>query len=64
MERIESVESKLNAFVTELDNQAMESARRADSGLANDTVRPPRHGVPVAIKDQMHMLDLARLRLF
>ena len=33
----------------------MESSRRADRELGNGTVRSPLHGVPVAIKDQIHM---------
>ena len=55
LDRIDSVDPKLNAFVTVLDDQALELSRRADRELGNGTIRSPLHGVPVAIKDQIHM---------
>lgn len=55
LDRIESVEPSLNAFVTVLDHQALEWSRLADRELGSGTIRSPLHGVPVAIKDQIHM---------
>ncbi len=54
LRRIEEVEPKLNAFITVTAERAMRSARQAESEIAAGTHRGPLHGVPVAVKDQIH----------
>ena len=54
LRRIEKVEPRLNAFVTVTADHAMESARKAETEIAAGTHRGPLHGVPVAVKDQIH----------
>ena len=54
LRRIERVEPKLNAYITITADHAMESARRAESEIASGIHRGPLHGVPVAVKDQIH----------
>ena len=52
--RIEEVESKLNAFITVMADEALDSARKAESEIASGEYRGPLHGVPVGVKDQIH----------
>ena len=54
LDRIEDVEPQLNAFITVLADEAVESARQAESEIAAGTHRGPLHGVPVGVKDQIH----------
>ena len=54
LRQIERVEPTLNAYITVLPDQAIESARQADSEITAGTDRGPLHGVPVAVKDQIH----------
>ena len=54
LRQIERVEPTLNAYITVLADQAIESARQADSEIAAGTERGPLHGVPVGVKDQIH----------
>lgn len=54
LDRIEEVEPKLNAFITVLGDEALESARQAESEIASGNHRGPLHGVPIGVKDQIH----------
>ena len=54
LRRIEHAEPRLNAFVTVTADCAMEAARRAESDIIAGVRRGPLHGVPVAVKDQIH----------
>ena len=54
LRRIERVEPTLNAYITVLADEAIESARRAESEIAAGMDRGPLHGVPVGVKDQIH----------
>ena len=54
LRRIEQVEPTLNAYIAVLGDQALESARKAEAEIAAGMDRGPLHGVPVAVKDQIH----------
>ncbi len=41
----------LNAFITVMEESALDAARRADAELQAGTDRGPLHGIPVAVKD-------------
>ncbi len=58
LRRIEQVNPRLNALVTERAEQALDDARTADSALNQGRVPGPLHGVPISIKD---WLDVAGL---
>lgn len=51
LERIERVNSQVNAIVTLVPEQAMDSARAADKALGRGEEVGPLHGLPVAHKD-------------
>ena len=49
--RIKKFNPQINAFVTLIEDQAMERAKKADEALAAGKVRGPLHGLPILIKD-------------
>ncbi|HJP34805.1 MAG TPA: amidase, partial [Gammaproteobacteria bacterium] len=51
LDRIDRLDSKLNAFITVTPDLALEQAECADSELAVGKDRGPLHGIPIAIKD-------------
>jgi aspartyl-tRNA(Asn)/glutamyl-tRNA(Gln) amidotransferase subunit A len=53
--RIARLEPALNAFITVCEAESLEQAAIAERELAAGTDRGPLHGVPVAIKDLMHL---------
>jgi aspartyl-tRNA(Asn)/glutamyl-tRNA(Gln) amidotransferase subunit A len=59
LERIESHNPLLNAFVTVTAESALQQARAAENSLRRGAWRGPLHGIPVAIKD---MIDTAAVR--
>ena len=54
LERIESLDGKFRAYVTVTADLALEAAKRAEQEIAQGKHRGPMHGVPVAVKDQIH----------
>ncbi|MDP6497561.1 MAG: amidase [Dehalococcoidia bacterium] len=54
LERIESLDGKLRAFVTVTADAALEAANKAEQEIARGNHRGPMHGVPVAVKDQIY----------
>ena len=54
LERIERVDPKVNSYITLCADQALRDARQAESEIQRGEYRGPLHGVPVAIKDQIH----------
>ncbi len=51
LDRIERLNPQLNAFLAVTADQALESARRAESEIAAGNYRGPLHGIPIALKD-------------
>jgi aspartyl-tRNA(Asn)/glutamyl-tRNA(Gln) amidotransferase subunit A len=49
--RIESLEPRLNSFITVLSEQALEEARKAEKEIAAGRYRGPLHGIPMTAKD-------------
>ena len=59
LQRIEKLNSRLNAFITVTRDQALAQARELDSELRAGHWRGPLHGIPVALKD---LIDTAGIR--
>jgi len=51
LERIDSKDAKLNAFITVLPERALEEAARAEEEILAGEYRGPLHGIPIGIKD-------------
>jgi len=49
--RIESLEPKLNSFITLLPDQALDAARQAEKEIREGRYRGPLHGIPIGLKD-------------
>ena len=52
LERISTVDSKINSYITVCADRAMASAKASEQLLANNNYLGPLHGIPYAIKDQ------------
>jgi len=59
LSRIESLNPRLNAFITVMTDSALAQARVAEAEIARGEWRGPLHGVPVALKD---LIDTAGVR--
>ena len=59
LERIEKLNSSLNAFITTTGDSALAQARRAEEEIQKGRWRGPLHGVPLALKD---IIDTAGVR--
>ena len=59
LRRIESLNPRLNAFITVMGESAMAEARAAEEEIARGQWRGPLHGIPIALKD---LLDTAGVR--
>ena len=59
LERIEKLNSSLNAFITITGESAMSQARQAEEEIHTGRWRGPLHGVPLALKD---IIDTAGVR--
>jgi aspartyl-tRNA(Asn)/glutamyl-tRNA(Gln) amidotransferase subunit A len=51
LDRVEAIDTRLNAFITVTAEQALESALAAESEIAAGRYRGQLHGIPVAVKD-------------
>jgi aspartyl-tRNA(Asn)/glutamyl-tRNA(Gln) amidotransferase subunit A len=51
LERIESLDPQVNAFLTVTAERAMDDARRAEQEIGSGRYRGPLHGIPVGLKD-------------
>lgn len=54
LERIETVDKELNAFITVLPERALEEAARVEKEIQAGKYRGPLHGVPVGLKDLIY----------
>ena len=54
LERINTLDGKLNAYITVMTDEALSQALIAEREIASGTYRGPLHGVPVGIKDQIY----------
>lgn len=57
LSRIDSVDTKLQSFVTVMRDRALADASRADDEIAKGRARGSLHGVPIAIKDLLWTKD-------
>jgi aspartyl-tRNA(Asn)/glutamyl-tRNA(Gln) amidotransferase subunit A len=51
LDRLEHLNPRLNVVLTNLGEQALEAAKRAEQDLVAGQPRGPLHGVPLALKD-------------
>src|SRR5581483_9619042 len=51
LDRIESLNPKLGAFITVASDQALEAARAAEREIQQGKYRGPLHGIPLGLKD-------------
>lgn len=51
LRRIERLDSRLNSYLTVVADEAMESARQAETALVQGEKLGPLHGLPISIKD-------------
>jgi aspartyl-tRNA(Asn)/glutamyl-tRNA(Gln) amidotransferase subunit A len=54
LSRIKEINPKLNAYITVCEDEAMSQAKEAEDLINQGTNLGPLHGVPIAIKDQIH----------
>ena len=54
LQRIETFNSDIRAYLTVTAEQARQAAREAEEEIASGHYRGPLHGVPVAVKDQIY----------
>ncbi len=57
LNRIATFEDRLNAAIT-INPRALEEAEARDRERAQGRIRGPLHGIPVALKDNIHTIDL------
>lgn len=58
LDSIESVNSKLNAYVTVTDYIALETARKVDKKIASGEKLMPLEGIPMTLKDNISTTDV------
>src|SRR5690625_4474415 len=55
LDRILELDPGFNAYIDVQADQVMEAARKATQDIAQGAYRGPLHGVPVAVKDVIHI---------
>jgi aspartyl-tRNA(Asn)/glutamyl-tRNA(Gln) amidotransferase subunit A len=53
LDRIESIDERVNSYITVLADEALEQARRCEQELARGQRRGPLHGIPIGLKDNI-----------
>lgn len=54
LDRIDSLNQRLHAYLTVCHDQAMQTARESEQMLAQGDYQGPLHGIPFAVKDQLN----------
>ena len=54
LDRIEAVDSKVNAYITVMADDALDAARQSEADVIAGSIKGPLHGVPVGVKDQIY----------
>ncbi|MDP9356883.1 MAG: amidase [Chloroflexota bacterium] len=54
LERIHRLNPQLNAFITVMNDEAMDAARVAEAEITKGDYRGPLHGVPISLKDLLY----------
>ncbi|PKB73726.1 MAG: hypothetical protein BZY75_00320 [SAR202 cluster bacterium Io17-Chloro-G7] len=54
LDRISTVDSQLNSYITICRQEALGDARAAEQEIGSGNYRGPMHGIPVAVKDQFN----------
>ena len=54
LDRIDSLNSKLYAYLTICRDEALQAARQSEQALDRGEYLGPMHGIPVAVKDQIN----------
>ena len=54
LDRIERIEPKVNSYITVLADDARRDAKEAEAQIQRGDHRGPLHGIPIAVKDQIH----------
>ncbi len=55
LERMDRLDGKLHSYITVTRDLALEQARAAEREIAGGTYRGPLHGIPMAVKDLIHV---------
>ena len=50
LERIDSVDGKINSYITVCKEEALKAAREAEDAILKGNYKGPMHGIPVAVK--------------
>ena len=58
MERIDAVEGKVESYVTQTPELALETAKAVDEKRVKGEALPPLAGIPMAVKDGICTKDL------
>jgi aspartyl-tRNA(Asn)/glutamyl-tRNA(Gln) amidotransferase subunit A len=58
LSRIESLEPKLNSFITLLPEQAMDAAHKAEKEIQTGKYLGPLHGIPFGLKDLYYVKEI------
>jgi aspartyl-tRNA(Asn)/glutamyl-tRNA(Gln) amidotransferase subunit A len=53
LERIESVDARVNSYITVTADRALEQARALEAELVRGAPRSPLHGIPIGLKDNI-----------
>ena len=54
LERIERIDPKVNSYITVCADDARRDAKSAEAEIQRGEHRGPLHGIPIAVKDQIH----------
>ena len=55
LDRIDRLDSRLRVFITVLSHSALRQAEEAGREMASGRYRGPLHGIPIALKDIIHV---------